>query len=156
MDYKKVLTTLFFLLIPISIYRIIVNSYAVKFTDEDAKKAILKLSQSNLDRARVIERLMRLETNHFKSRQYLLCGSGGMEVGKWQNLPSGLSSVSMVENGTGKTKEFIVWNSVEAFVKYLSEYIDRYNGNWARWYSASATFQESYRNKVNAVQNKWV
>lgn len=128
------------------------------FTPEDAENALLTIAgKYGKERAQVIERMLRHETAHFKSGQYKRGGSAGMEAGKWFNLPeSSYTTFEMRDNLTGKIATFIKWNSVLAFLEYLNEYIDRYNGNWARWNSTNEAKQTEYRKRVNAVKNRTI
>lgn len=127
------------------------------FTPEDAKNALEMLAETRgKEIAKIAERVLRWETNHFKSRQYKLTGSAGMEIGKWKDLPAGMESIPMTENKTGKTKRFIVWGSPYSFLNYFADYVQRHNGNWARWYSTKPELQTEYRNKVNTVKNRIV
>jgi hypothetical protein len=128
-----------------------------KFDENDAKNALEMLAEREpKELAKIAERVLRWETNHFRSKQYRLTGSAGMEVGAWKNLPSGMESIPMIENNTGKTKRFIVWGSPYSFLLYFVEYVKRHNGNWARWYSTDAKLQAEYRAKVNTVKNRIV
>ena len=54
------------------------------FSEQDARTAILKLKDAKgAERARLVEQMMRLETNHIRSEQYRNTGSAGMEAGAW-------------------------------------------------------------------------
>ena len=80
-----------------------------------------------------------------------------MEDGKWFNLPAGsYSTYQMRDNLTGYLATFIKWNSVLSFLEYLNDYIDRYNGNWARLNSTNESKQAEYRKRVNAVKNRTI
>lgn len=129
------------------------------FTINDARVAVLRIAQvKGKTRAALIERMFRLETAHFESRQYALTGSAGMERGKWSRagMPSNISYIKMRDNHTQKLVDFIVWPNVYDFCLYLSNYIDRYNGNWARWNSTKAAAQHDYRIKVKNIRNRWI
>jgi hypothetical protein len=112
-------------------------------------------------RAKLIEKIFRLETKHFTSKQYQLCGSAGMEKGKWMNLDeSKLSYIEMNDNHPALVKEvkrtFIKWNSVLDFCLFLSNYIDRHEGNYARWNSTDLNKQAKYMSSVAGVTNKFI
>jgi hypothetical protein len=154
--HKKAIIIAFFVFVATKIKNTSIMPNILKFTENDAKEALLKLSLINSTNAKIIERIYRLETNHFKSLQFKMTGSAGMEVGKWLGIPSNVKSVEMVENGTGLKKRFIVWASCYDFVTYLSNYIDRYNGNWSRWYSTESTKQNLYKTKVNSIKNRFI
>lgn len=130
-------------------------------TAEDAKVAILKIQElKGTERARLIEKILRLETGHFKSKQYQLCRSAGMEKGKWQNLDeSKLEYIQMNDNhltGAEKLRTFIKWNSVYDFCIYLSDYIDRHKGNYARWNSTNIDRQLAYVEKIKKIKARFV
>jgi hypothetical protein len=129
-----------------------------EFTPEDAESALLTMAgKYNKERAQLLERILRHETNHFRSGQYKKGGSAGMEDGKWFELPKGsYTTYKMKDNLKGYMATFIKWNSVLSFLEYLNKYIDRYNGNYARWNSLDPTQQAEYRNRVNAVRNRTI
>ena len=56
------------------------------FTIQDAENAIkYAKNKYGAEFARTFEQLLRLETNHFRSSQYINTGTGGLMVGKWGN-----------------------------------------------------------------------
>ena len=127
------------------------------FTEEDAIEALKKAQiEFGTEKAKILEKILRWETAHFKSKQFQFTGSAGMEIGKWKNLPPNAPYITLTENKTGLKKKFIVWGSVYNFLKYLSEYIDRHEGNWGRWYSINPEKQADYKAKVNQVKNRIV
>ena len=127
-----------------------------KFTPDDAKAALLKISAKyGKDMGATVERIMRLETAHFTSGQYRKTGTAGMVVGKWSNLPY-KNMPTVKYDVKGKTYEYIVWPDVFSFMEYLVSYINRNNGNWARWNSTSPVVQENYRKLVGGVTNKFI
>ena len=133
----------------------------MSFTIADAEEALRQLEKiKGRERARLIERMFRLETAHFKSGQYKLSGSAGMEMGNWQGIDeSKFSTFQMKDNhltGDKQMRTFIKWNSVLDFCLYLSDYIDRYDGNFARWNSRDSARQEMYRFRVSQIKNRTV
>lgn len=130
------------------------------FNANDAKQAILSIKGSyGVELAEIVEKIMRWETAHFTSKQYVQTGSAGMEAGKWAHIPVGATSgvIKMHDADTSDgIDSFIIWNSVTDFAKYLAEYILRHDGNWARWYSTIPIQQEVYRDKVNTVTTHFV
>lgn len=129
------------------------------FTEADAKAAIQTIQKEyGKEMASVIEKMLRLETSHFKSMQYKLTGSAGMEEGKWKNIPPGATAgtVPMKDNHDGHIGKFIVWNSVTDFARYLAEYIKRYSGNYARWNTTNPEGQKTYAAKVNTIKARFV
>lgn len=131
------------------------------FTILDAELAILRIAKlKGEERAKLIERMLRLETNHFRSLQFKKSGSAGMEEGNWKDLPKGsYTTFQMKDNhltGEKQMRTFIKWNSVYDFCIYLSDYIDRYNGNYARWNAISKERQDAYMIKVKSVRNRFL
>src|SRR3990172_8354474 len=129
----------------------------MNFTADDAKNAILSIANRyGVDMAKTIEKMMRLETAHFTSLQYRKTGSEGMEDGKWSNLPYPMDSIPMDDTHKDGLERFIVWKSVTDFATYLAEYINRHNGNFARWNSLNPLAQIEYRSRVNSVIPRFV
>lgn len=127
------------------------------FTVQDAKDAILKLEKvKGSKRAALIERMARLETGHFTSGQYKITGSAGMEKGKWPGISSKVSYYRARDNHDNRLVDFIIWDNVYDFMIYLSDYIDRHGGDWARWNSINIYRKNYYKRKVKAVKNKWI
>lgn len=131
------------------------------FTEIDAKEAILRIANlKGIDRAKLIERILRLETAHFKSLQYKMSGSAGMEEGNWKDLPkNSYTTFQMKDNhlkGEKQMRTFIKWNSVYDFCVYLSDYIDRHKGNYARWNAISKERQVAYQIKVDKIKNRFI
>jgi hypothetical protein len=126
------------------------------FTETDANNGLLKISKEvGKERAQLLERILRLETAHFTSGQYRQTGSAGMEEGKWKNLPT-YTTIPFKDNHDGHIGKFIVWNSVYDFLNYLNDYIDRYNGNFARWNTTDENRQKEYISKVNSIKNRTI
>ena len=133
------------------------------FTEKNAQDALLNFAKKNKERAQLLEKMLRLETAHFKSKQYQLTGSAGMEDGKWNltsYLPNGYKTVTMNDNHPEergqKVVHFIVWDSVENFLNFLNDYIVRNNDNFARWNSLNLERQEKYRLSVNSIKNRFI
>lgn len=131
------------------------------FSETDAKEALIKLmSIKGKERAQLIEKIFRWETAHFRSKQFQYCGSPGMEDGDWKDLDeSTMKKIVMKDNHPEKVKiddrVFLVWNNILDFCLYLSDYIDRYNGNYARWNSRNLDQQERYRKCIKSVLPKF-
>ena len=133
--------------------------YKNMFTEQDGIQALQELEKlKGYDRAKLIEKILRLETNHFKSKQYALSGSAGMEMGNWVGIDeTKFTTFKMNDNhltGAKKVRTFIKWNNVLDFCLYLSDYIDRYKGNYARWNSMNLERQAMYRTKVASITNR--
>lgn len=124
------------------------------FTTDDALNALKQLEKvKGKFIAQIVERMYRLETNHFKSSQYKITGTAGMEQGKWSNVPS-LDTIKLKDPVLGY-RDYLIWNPND-FVFYLADYIERHSGNWARWNSTIASKQDEYRKRVNSVKNKFI
>lgn len=131
------------------------------YTEQDAKNALLKVADKyGLPMAKLVERIYRVETNHFKSMQYRLTGSAGMEAGKWgKHIAAGKTKGTVTMNDADKSDgadKFIVWNSVTDAMFFLADYINRHGGNYANWNSTNPTAQKAYAAKVNSVKNRLV
>jgi hypothetical protein len=131
------------------------------YTSKDAEISLLELKKlKGTEKAQLIEKILRLETNHFRSKQYAISGSAGMEMGAWQGIDeTKFSTFQMKDNhltGEKQMRTFIKWNSVLDFCLYLSDYIDRYKGNYARWNSMNTERQEAYRIKINSIKARIV
>ncbi|HHQ4709989.1 TPA: murein hydrolase activator EnvC family protein [Aeromonas veronii] len=150
------------------------------FTYADAEEALRVIyNKYGHDMAVVVERMYRDETGHFKSLQYQHCGTGGMEafgnppyygwdktffennpsykpVGTWSAFENkGKSGLGGNVQVTDKKKTFIKFPSVLAAMEYKVFYINKYDGNWARWHNASdANVQKVYREYISKIKPK--
>jgi hypothetical protein len=137
------------------------NFVTMSYTENDAKDALLKFEAiKGRDRARKIEQIWRLETEHFKSDQFKLTGTAGMELGNWSNLDeSKMRTIKMNDNhltGAKKSRTFLVWDNLLDFLLYLSDYIDRHDGNIGRWNSTDPGKQAKYINKVDTIIPRFI
>ncbi|OCG26591.1 hypothetical protein A9G45_10890 [Gilliamella sp. HK2] len=146
------------------------------YTLENAELALRAIyAKYGKDMAIIIERMYRSETAHFKSLQYKKTGTGGMEsFGSppyygWDKeffllnpnyTPIGTTylfeNVGLSKQGGNvqikdRPKEFIIFPSVLAAMEYLVFYINKYNGNYARWHSTNSVVQETYKNILNKI-----
>lgn len=118
---------------------------AGNFTPLDAQRAFERAATKYPLKLLIIaEKMARLETAHFTSKQYRETGSAGMEVGKWQGIPADAPYRYGLDNKTRTWKKFIRWNSVDQFLDYLMGYIRRHKGNWARWNTLDPSGQATY------------
>jgi len=134
-------------------------AFRKQFDETDGQKAIEYIQGAyGKGLATTIEKMLRLETAHFKSKQYKLTGSAGMEVGGWQDIPkdSVVGHFVIKDNHDGHLGKFIVWNSPTDFAVYLAEYIKRHEGNFARWNSTNKAKQISYANEVDKIKTHFV
>ncbi|WP_433810295.1 M23 family metallopeptidase [Flavobacterium johnsoniae] len=147
------------------------------FDEEDARMALLKVYKEYGEKtAIIVEKMYRLETDHFKSEQYQYCGTGGMEVfgkapyygwdsstfkqhpeytpvGTWSAMENeGLDSKGGNAQQKDKPKNFVKLPSVLAGMIYKADYINRYDGNYASWYNKSnSEAQEKYRESLKGI-----
>jgi len=133
----------------------------VEFHIEETKQALNTIAKAKgIERAQLIEQILRCETAHFTSKQWELTKCAGMEDGKWSNLDeSKFTKIAMNDNhltGDKKRRVFLKWDTVLAFCMYLSDYIDRYAGNYARWNRADAVGQAKYRKKIEGIKPRFV
>ncbi|CAH0266509.1 M23 family metallopeptidase [Chryseobacterium sp. Bi04] len=170
---------------------------SVLFTVEDGKKAIEELYSryknekwnwkwegsteeieiKGKDLVAIVEKMYRLETDHFKSKQYKNCGTGGMEVfgpapyygwdsalfteqpiGTWSSFEgAGLSGTGGNAQVTDKKKEFVKLPSVIAGMEYKIKYIIKYNGDYARWFNKTdQTARTTYINTLKNIKARFV
>ncbi|KAF2328462.1 M23 family metallopeptidase [Flavobacterium nitrogenifigens] len=147
------------------------------FDEEDARMALLKIyKEYGEEIAIIVEKMYRLETDHFKSEQYQYCGTGGMEVfgqapyygwdsstfkkhpeyspiGTWSAMENkGLDGKGGNAQQKDKPKNFVKLPSVLAGMIYKADYINRYDGNYATWYNkTNLEAQEKYRESLKAI-----
>ena len=97
------------------------------YTIQDAENAIKYAAQKyGKPFAKQFEQLLRLETNHFRSDQYINTGTGGMMIGAWGNRfkkakvkPQGVWET--IKNG--KKYAYVVLGSVKDFADVLFSYL---------------------------------
>ena len=151
------------------------------FTEDDGKQALKAIyNKYGKDMAIIIERMYRDETAHFKSGQYKACGTGGMEafgsapyygwdssffeanpefhpIGIWSAYENkGMSGQGGNQQVTTRKKEFVVLPSVLAGMEYKAFYINKHNGNWARWHSTKASNQQTYKTHIESIKPRFV
>lgn len=147
------------------------------FNEEDARAALVKVAQVyGKPAAAQIEKVARLETSHFKSKQYQTTGTGGMEahgaapyfgwyspffVANPSYTPVG--TTDMLENKgasaiggnpqSSTAKVFVIMPSVEAWMMFLADYAQRHatDGGILRWYSTNAANQQVYANSLKGI-----
>ena len=152
------------------------------FNEEDARVALKVIyDKYGEEIATIVEKMYRLETAHFKSLQYKHCGTGGMEafgdapyygwnsttyvshpehtpIGTWSAFEgAGLSGKGGNAQQKDKAKSFVKLPTVLAGMEYKAEYIERYDGNYARWFNATDTnAQEIYKESLVGIKPKIV
>lgn len=152
------------------------NKTAATMPDEneirDALQAIA--NRYGRDIAQTIERMYRIETNHFKSKQFAATGSAGMERHRekfpygwfsmsdlWQRRPE-IAPVGIwtakegvgLMNDTPKTKAFLKFPSVLAAMTALAEYLQKYNAG--RWYAGTDRARgEAYEKTLQKIKLRY-
>lgn len=122
--------------------------------------------------ARNTERVLRIETRHFKSKQWKEGNTSGMEAVKgkenafpygWSSLrefsekekvnPSLFSTYSMIENRTGIRKTFIKFPDAYIFILFLAWFIkNKRNGRFENWYSLNEDSAKQYAELMKKVR----
>lgn len=145
-----------------------------KLFDEDDARNALKVIYDKYGKeiAIIVERMYRAETRHFSSEQYKYGGTPGMEVhgsapyygwdsslfiesptGTWSAYENkGLSGSGGNAQEKNKKKVFVCVSSVLVGMTYVAEYIQKYNGNYARWFSKDEDKQAVYRNELSKIK----
>lgn len=158
-------TKIFFILVII-----VVLVMLPKRATEDVKSALAEIvSRYGVETARNVERIYRKETAHFKSKQFALTNSPGMEVHAtaypygwtsmrttWDHSPwiAPIGSIVMTENNTGRKKEFLKFRDPLAAMISLAEYLKKYPPG--RWYSTDPTEQARYTSELLAIRPRIV
>jgi hypothetical protein len=118
--------------------------------------------------AKNVERIYRLETNHFKSGQFQNTYSPGMESFAnaypygwntisnifWNNYPihAPVGFYSGKEGKTGKTKIFLKFPSLLSAMYTIAYFLQHYNNNPGRWYSTKTESQNRYNKSINKIK----
>ncbi len=136
------------------------------FTEQDAKEAIEAVKKRyGVERAKIIEKIMRAETAHFTSKQYKKTGSAGMLVSKaWgteiNKLPVVKINLKKSQNDAenmGTFASYYRFPSVTFFAYFLSDYIDRHNGDYLDWRSSvNQKYRNDYATLLSNIKNKFV
>jgi hypothetical protein len=136
----------------------------------DIKSGLDEVSKNyGADFAKKIEQLLRLETNHFKSQQFKIGNTAGMEA-QTLNFPFGWSSLNeyaneknldpdffdtypMKENGAGINKNFIAFPSPLYFIDFLSWFIQtKRGGDPGKWFSLNEAAAAGYNQAISKVK----
>jgi hypothetical protein len=136
-----------------------------------------EVSVSGTDLITIVEKMYRLETSHFTSKQYQHCGTGGMEVfgdapyygwdsslftetpiGTWSAFEgAGLSGQGGNAQVTTRQKEFIKFPTVISGMEYKVQYIIKYNGKFERWFNKNdTTAQSAYRTTLGNIRARFI
>ncbi|GEM_PF-3272468 len=138
------------------------------------KTAFLKVEEKyGHEFAKKIEKLVRLETNHFKSTQWTKCGSAGMVATKtefpygWGTLNKFLDSSGYSKNGfdtiyfaktsDGKPRNYIKFPNTDIFIQFLAYFLwNVRKGDVYTWFSLDKHQKEVYASRLNKVQAKYI
>ena len=153
---------LFYVGFAVVLYWFIIKKVSKAMTEKEALKRIL--DEYGIETARNVERMFRLETNHFKSGGYKKTNGAGMEAVR-DLFPFGWSQkyfvgvgysdqlVSMVDSG-GRSVKFIKFDTPYDGMKVLANWLQSHRvGNW---YSNDKTKQQQYEAKVNKIRAQYV
>jgi hypothetical protein len=126
-------------------------------TDMESIKDALKVVRAvyGLEIARNVERIYRLETNHFKSGGFKATNAPGMRATK-ETFPFGWAKRTMTpeqvgplweakDNIEGVTSKWVVFKEFQDAAVYLAEFLKAYENNAGRWNSTDPAKQASYR-----------
>jgi hypothetical protein len=153
-----------------------INVYESReFTEHDARLSLMKIYDVyGREMAEAIESIYRWEADHFKSDQYKICGSAGMEasgnssapnygwdgalykkhpeytpIGIWESFENkGKSGAGGNTQDTVNKKKYIKFPSVEAAMMYIADFIERHEGNVGRWHSLNPKVQDDYAKSI--------
>lgn len=128
-----------------------------------------------INTAKVVEKMYRIETNHFKSKQFLNTYSAGMEKHR-EKFPYGWFSMAKlwtenetlapngfyeIREGKGlmndkpKIKTFLKFPSVRAAMFALAEYLQTHRPGV--WYAGTDKERATaYENTLNEIKNRYV
>lgn len=150
-------------LVIVAYYFIFVKRVVKKMVDE--KESIRKIrDEYGIETATNVEKMFRLETNHFKSKGYKLTNGAGMEAVR-PTFPFGWSQkyfqgvnysndlVHMTDSG-GRDVHFIKFDTPYDGMKVLANWLQSHRvGNW---YSTDPNKQKEYEKKVNAIRSQYI
>lgn len=160
--HKKAILVAFFFFLFIRLKNNNAVSKKFKFTEQMAKEALQRFALKNKERAKLIEKMYRAETDHFKSWQFKVTGTAGMEDGPWGNtlkkyFPNGYTTYQLPDNDTKVMKKFIIWNSIDDVIQFMSDYIDRHKGDYLDWNDMHNSVRRAkYQNLLNSIKNRFV
>ena len=149
-------------------------------TELEIKAALEKVSSVyGLNHAKRLEQLYRNETSHFKSGNFKVTLSAGMEVGSKTEYPYGWNSLkpfwdsnpqyapigtfSQAENTSALAKKrgvrtFIQFGSIEASMMTVAELIKLRGGNFGRWFASQDLPDkiQAYNNELDKIKVRLV
>lgn len=143
----------------------------MNFTEKDAIAGIKAVAEKyGADAAAVVEKLYRLETDHFKSGNYRETGGAGMEAtgavfpygwslrdfwtANKHLRPTGV--VRRKENQTGKSKMFIVFPNPTAGILTAAEVLRKRNWNAGAWYSNDESERARYNKVLASIKARFI
>jgi len=155
----------------------VVNVGNVEQIDDNEQDVIKGLSWviDNYGRefAKKVEQILRWESAHFTSQQWLNGTTAGMEAKSntypfgWPSLeefvntygldPNNFSIYFMIENNTGIQKRFIKFPDAYTFVVFLAWFIKvKRDGRFGYWYSLNDESAARYEAKIDTVKSRFV
>ena len=140
------------------------TSFLASFHENEFLRYLKQLRETGQFEDKILvwlEAIYRLETNHFKSTQFLKTFSAGMEkFGEppyygWNAKHFGnitpIGTVDMRENNTGVKKTFIVFKNFPDAMIVLANFL-KHHGRAGRWFSTDEKKQREYEMKLLQVQ----
>lgn len=143
-------------------------------TDTEILQGLTKVKEVyGLAHAQRLEQLFRNETSHFKSGNFLICLSPGMEVGSKTVFPYGWGSLesfwntnphykpigvhSQAENTSALAQKrgvrtFIKFGSIEASMMTVAHLIKIRGGNFGAWFSKNTVQQLAYNRELDKIK----
>ena len=126
----------------------------------EALRAIIRADGSPAI-ARLVEKLYRLETAHFKSAQFRATNSPGMKAFR-STFPFGWAKrgtvasdygppVRMVDTGEGVAADWVAFRSLPVAMGYVAQFLRDYKGNAGRWNSTDPERQAAYTAKLAGI-----
>lgn len=147
-------------------------------TEQEIKEALQKVSSVyGLAHAKRLEQLYRNETAHFKSGNFKVTLSPGMEVGSKTEYPYGwislkpfwdanpqyrpIGTFAQSENTSALAKKrgvrtFIKFGSIEGSMISVAELIKLRGGNFGKWFSKDPIQIEKYNHELDKIRVRLV
>jgi len=161
---NSIITVVIIAIIAYLLIRHMKNDYSSMF-----KKALATFPKDVVSNA---EKIYRLETDNFSSNQFIKTFSAGMEPSLstypygWTSIANNLWSkhpeykpsgfLPFIENGTGKTKNFLKFPNFEAGLFSLCAFLSLSGNNPGRWFSTNVNSQNLYNEKISKIKTSFV
>ena len=108
-----------------------------------------------------VEKVYRLETANFSSGQYRDSLSPGQvysvdnDILPWNLNGYGVIGFSKGFTVGGKVYRYVAYENLYEAMRFLADYINRWNGNESRWFSTVPSQQANYRDKLNKISTRY-